>query len=134
MESLHSVGMKVLQYYPHQTYLVWADGSTVSRAGGLEFVRWQGEFGQSYKINSDLAQREGLISNVQVEFYNDSNHADVLDWLKSIGAELVSEGKAQPDGAFWDAWIKVDAAKLAPIGCTSTSPVAWLRQPAAHSR
>lgn len=124
LESLHSVGMKVLQYYPHQTYLVWADGSAVSRAGGLEFVRWQGEFGQSYKINSDLAQREGLIRNVQVEFYNDSNHADVLDWLKSIGAELVSEGKAQPDGAFWDAWIKVDAAKLQTIA--AHPQVLWL--------
>ena len=124
LESLQSVGMKVLQYYPHQTYLVWADASAVSRAGSIEFVRWQGNFGQLYKINADLAQREGLINNVQIEFYNDNNPAEVLDWLKSIGAEVVSHGKAQPDGAFWDAWVKVDASTLQTIA--AHPQVLWL--------
>lgn len=124
LESLQSVGMKVLQYYPHQTYLVWADASAVSRAGSIEFVRWQGNFGQLYKINADLAQREGLINNVQIEFYNDNNPAEVLDWLKSIGAEVISHGKAQPDGAFWDAWVKVDASTLQTIA--AHPQVLWL--------
>ncbi|MEZ5456390.1 MAG: S8 family serine peptidase [Lysobacteraceae bacterium] len=124
LESLQSLGMKVLQYYPHQTYLVWADASAVSRAGSIEFVRWQGNFGQFYKINADLAQREGLINNVQIEFYNDTNPAEVLDWLKSIGADVVSHGKAQPDGAFWDAWVKVDASTLQTIA--AHPQVLWL--------
>ena len=124
LESLQSLGMKVLQYYPHQTYLVWADASAVSRAGSIEFVRWQGNFGQFYKINTDLAQREGLINNVQIEFYNDTNPAEVLDWLKSIGADVVSHGKAQPDGAFWDAWVKVDASTLQTIA--AHPQVLWL--------
>ena len=124
LESLQSTGLRVLQYYPHQTYLVWADSLAMSRARGLSFVRWQGDFGQHYKIHSDLAQRAGPISNVQIEFYTDTNRAAVLDWLKSLGAELVSDGKAQPDGLFWDAWVKVDAAQLQTIA--AHPQVLWL--------
>ena len=57
LAGLESAGLTVLQYYPHYTYLVWGDTSSLNAAEGLDFVRWAGNFHPAYKMNSDLAGR-----------------------------------------------------------------------------
>ncbi len=124
LDALSADGMRVLQYYPHQGYLVWADEAAVARASAREFVRWQGEFVHGYKINSDLQGREGPIRNVQVHFYNDGNLDQMRDWFKSLGVATVADGPSQPDKAFWDIWLQLDASQLDLIA--SHPQVLWM--------
>ena len=113
--ALENAGLRVLQYYPHDTFLVWGAIDTVAETATQPHVRWQGAFLADYKINTDLAGRSGRISNVGVHFYNDGDVAGLVEKLKSLGAHVLTHAAAQPDKAFYDAWVQVDAGQLDAI-------------------
>jgi hypothetical protein len=114
-DRLERSGLRVLQYYPHDTFLVWGSVDAVAETVQEPHVRWQGGFLADYKINPDLAHRQGRIKNVDVHFYNDGNIAGVVEALKALGAHVLTHAPAQPDRAFYDAWIEVDADRLDAI-------------------
>ena len=64
LDQLKSAGAKVLQYYPHNAYLVWSNASVAARASAIEGVRWQGEFSPEWKSAPELKGRQGQIDNV----------------------------------------------------------------------
>ncbi|MDC8015103.1 S8 family serine peptidase [Tahibacter soli] len=113
--ALENAGLRVLQYYPHDTFLVWGAIDTVAETASQPHVRWQGAFLADYKLNADLAGRTGRIANVDVHFYNDGNVEGLVEQLKNLGAHVLTHAAAQPDKAFYDAWIQVDADKLDAI-------------------
>ena len=123
-DQLEQRGLRVLQYYPHDTFLVWGHLDATAEAAALPDVRWQGEFLADYKINRDLDNRSGRIGNVDVHFYNDGNVDAVIEQLKALGAHVLTHAPAQPDRAFFDAWIQVDADALAAIA--QLPQVVWL--------
>jgi hypothetical protein len=112
LASLRDRGLSVLQYYPHNTVLVWGAASAAESAEAQSFVRWQGPFLSAYKMDEDLLARQGVIRNVDVHFYNDGDVDGVLKQLEAAGARVIRHAPAQPDKAFFDAWIEVDAAAL----------------------
>ncbi|MBL8298787.1 MAG: S8 family serine peptidase [Rhodanobacteraceae bacterium] len=114
-EELEKRGLRVLQYYPGEAFLVWGKIDSVAETVALPHVRWQGGFLADYKINPDLQARSGRISNVDVHFYNNGDVAGVIGALEKLGATVLTHAPAQPDKAFFDAWIQVDADKLAEI-------------------
>ncbi|HSX60984.1 MAG TPA: S8 family serine peptidase, partial [Tahibacter sp.] len=114
-DELERRGLRVLQYYPGEAFLVWGAMDTVAETIALPHVRWQGGFLADYKINPDLAHRSGRITNVDVHFYNNGDVAGVVGALEKLGATVLTHAPAQPDKAFFDAWIQVDADKLGEI-------------------
>ena len=121
LAGLEASGLKVLQYYPHYTYLVWGTAASAEAAQSLDFVRWTGAFHPAYKINSDLQGREGLVENVDVIFYNDGDVDATVKALEALGAKVIDVHPSQPDKAFFDAIVVLDAEPAPP-----TSP-AWTR-------
>ena len=124
LTGLESAGLRPLQYYPHNAYLVWGTAAQASSAQSLEYVRWHGDVHPAYKINSDLFNRSGLVENVDVMFYNDGNIDQTLNTLVAMGASVELAYPSQPDKAFYDAVIKIDAALLDDIARLDT--VLWL--------
>lgn len=114
-DELEQRGLRVLQYYPGETFLVWGRIDSVAETIGLPNVRWQGGFLANYKINPDLNGRSGRIRNVDVHFYNNGNVGAVVGALEKLGAKVLTHAPAQPDKAFFDAWIEVDADRLEAI-------------------
>jgi len=114
-DALEARGLRVLQYYPGEAYLVWGSMDAVAETVALPHVRWQGGFLSAYKINPDLNGRSGRISNVDVHFYNDGKIDQVISALRGLGATVLTHAPAQPDKAFYDAWIQIDADKLDAI-------------------
>ncbi|HEX4954107.1 MAG TPA: S8 family serine peptidase [Thermoanaerobaculia bacterium] len=116
LDGLSGQGARVLQYYPHHTYLVWSSGAALDAAlESLPFVRWQGPFQPGYKVADDLAGRSGLISNVDVHFYNRGDVQATIESLARAGATVIQHYPAQPDKAFFDAIVRVDAADLSNL-------------------
>jgi subtilisin family serine protease len=116
LDGLRGQGAKVLQYYPHQTYLVWSSGAVLdSSVESLPYVRWQGVFQPGYKLADNLVGRSGVISNVDVHFYNSGNVQATLEALAHAGATVIQHYPAQPDKAFFDAVVRVHAANLAKL-------------------
>ena len=124
LASLSEAGLKPLQYYPDNTYLVWADGAAAERVAQMPQVRWQGEYLPNWKVSPDLAKRDGVIRNVGVFFYNDGDVDGVLAALRSAGATVLNHGPAQADKQFFDAWVEADAVTLAEL--SQLPQVVWL--------
>ncbi|HOC41663.1 MAG TPA: S8 family serine peptidase [Thermoanaerobaculales bacterium] len=122
--ALAEAGIQLLQYYPHNAYLVWADPDTMAGLEALPFVRWQGRFHPAYKINESLEGRGGNISNVDVMFYAEGVLENVLQDFEKLGAVVIQHYPSQPDKAFYDAIIQVNAGSLEDIA--RMTPVLWL--------
>lgn len=115
LADLERRGLKPLQYYPHNAVLVWGAADAAGSAEAGNHVRWQGAFLDDWKMDDDLVARSGRIRNVDVHFYNDGNVEAVIAALEAAGATVLTKAPAQPDKAFYDAWIEVDRAALARI-------------------
>ena len=122
--QLANAGIRLLQYYPYNAYLVWADPATMAGLAALPFVRWQGPFHPAYKLGEGLEGRAGTIRDVGVMFYNDGSVGDVVVDLETVGAAVTRHDPSQPDAAFYTAIIEVDADRLRDIA--RMVPVLWL--------
>ncbi len=115
LADLAATGLKPLQYYPSNTYLVWGTAAQAQTAAASGAVRWQGAFHPAYKLNADLHNRRGRIENVDVMFYNDGQPDQTLAALAKFGAQLVQVFPSQPDRAFFDAIVTLDADALTAV-------------------
>lgn len=122
--DLRAFGVQPLQYYPHDTYLVWADESVGRAVEALPAVRWQGAYLPEWKLEPGLAKRSGLIRNVGVHFYNDGDVEAVLAAMRAAGARVLNHGPAQTDRTFFDAWVEVEAGSLEALA--GIPQVVWL--------
>ena len=123
LSELAAAGTRVLQYYPHHTYLTWAPPSAREAVEQLDFVRWQGLFHPGYKVNADLRGRSGTIANVDVMFYTDDQKA-TLEALAELGAVVLGAHASQPDGAFADAIVRLPASAVDAVA--ALPEVLWL--------
>ncbi len=124
LADVAATGAQVLQYYPHNTYLLWATPEQASRSAALPSVRWVGSFHPAYKINADLAGRSGLVLNVAVFFYNDGDLARTLSAISSLGGSLLDSYPAQPDKTFYEAIFALDSSSFDNVAQLNT--VLWL--------
>ncbi len=123
ISELDQLGLTLLQYYPHNTYLVWSGPDVLAAAEDLPFVRWHGLFHPAYKVNPDLDGLAGVIQNVDVMFYNDGDIDRTLESLEKYGAVVLRYHPSQPDQRFFNAIVELDADSVAGIAQVST--VLW---------
>ncbi|TCS97940.1 S8 family serine peptidase, partial [Pseudofulvimonas gallinarii] len=128
--DLRAFGARPLQYYPHDTYLVWADEPSSRAVESLPDVRWQGDYLPEWKMEPGLRKRDGVIRNVGVHFFNDGDVEGVLAALRASGANVVNHGPAQTDRTFFDAWVEVDADHLDKLA--EIPQVVWLEYASAR--
>jgi subtilisin family serine protease/subtilisin-like proprotein convertase family protein len=124
LEQLTGNGLIPLQYYPHNTYLVWGSVEQSSVMETYDFVRWQGAFHPAYKINNDLSGRTGIISNVDIMFYNDGDIKKTINSFQALGADIIQTFPSQPDRAFFNAIVELDARTFEDIARINT--VLWI--------
>ncbi len=123
LDALAATGVEILQYYPHYAYLVWGSAAQTAVAESLDFVRWQGAFHPAYKISPDLDNRIGLVTNVDIFFYNDGDVKETLAQIAALGGNILDSFPAQPDRTFYTAIVELDAATFADVAQLNT--VLW---------
>ncbi len=124
IDQLKITGLDVLQYYPNHAYLVWGSSEQTRRAETLPTVRWSGVYHPAYKINQDLINRSGVISNIDIMFYNDGDMKGTLARLERLGADILQVYPSQPDKTFFNAIVRIDAAAIEAVSLLNT--VLWL--------
>jgi subtilisin family serine protease len=115
LDQLKSAGAKVLQYYPHNAYLVWSSASVAARASAIEGVRWQGEFSPEWKSAPELKGRQGQIENVAALVVNDGKLDELLLRIAAMGGAIRSHAPAQPDRALHTIVLGLHADKLSAL-------------------
>lgn len=57
LDSLRAVGVEILQYIPHQAFLVYGDGAAIQKAASHSRVRWVGRYTAEYKISPVMREQ-----------------------------------------------------------------------------
>ncbi len=129
--ALEAAGLRLIQYYPHDSYLVWADAAAMARAEALPFVRWQGDFHPAYKLDRALAGRQGRIDDV-VALVFDPQDGEAPWAALPAGVGLVSDTRATADGS--QRLVEVSAPAEALATLARMERVIWLgyRSPERH--
>ncbi|HSL16482.1 MAG TPA: S8 family serine peptidase [Methylomirabilota bacterium] len=122
--ELGELGITPLQYYPHNTFLVWSGPAEMDRAAELPFVRWHGLFHPAYKPNSNLDGLTGIVQNVDVMFYNNGRIEQTLEDLQKLGGVVLQHYPSQPDRRFFNAIVELDAEAVDAAATIAT--VLWL--------
>ena len=65
-DALSAQGLRVVQYYPQNTYLAWGDAVAMQRSANVPGLRWAGDLQPDWKRSPDLHGRSGRIDNVQL--------------------------------------------------------------------
>lgn len=115
LKGLEVSGLRILQYYPHYTYLVWGGAVQTNASEALSFTRWQGRFHPAYKFGRGLEQAAGRIQNVAITIFNDGDIKKVLADIEALGGSYLRHFAAQPDNAFVTAVFILDASRLADV-------------------
>jgi subtilisin family serine protease len=114
--ALEGTGVQVLQYYPHNSYLVWSEGGASARLEALPFVRWVGAFHPAYKLGSTLGQARtdgsGRIQNLVAFVYTGGEIQALASRLAATAGELVRTSKASADGSFETVELRAHAAAI----------------------
>ncbi len=124
LARLQAAGLPLLQYYPHNSYLTWATSAQAEAVAALDFVRWQGAIHPGYKIDKGLSALKGRISNVDIMFYNDGHIQATLEAIAALGGAIIQYYPSQPDKAFYDAIVELDAGAVDDVARINT--VLWL--------
>ena len=124
LAQLETAGLRVLQYYPHYSYLVWATQRQVEEASAYPFVRWNGAFHPAYKIDASLVEENGTIENVDIVLFNDGDIPTTLKAITQLGGKLVQYYPSQPDKSFYDAIVEINAGSLPAVARLNT--VLWI--------
>ena len=115
LNETRNAGLTIVQYYPHNTYLVWGSVDAVASVQGAPAVRWAGGFLPEYKTSPDLSGKRGLVKNIDVHFLNDGNTDGVIQALEGLGAVILNVYPAQPDKLLFDAIIQLPAERINDI-------------------
>jgi hypothetical protein len=130
LQQLRNRGIEVLQYYPHNTYLVWAQEAMLQNTRSQHNIRWIGDFSSAYRTSPELRQFQGLVDQIHVHFYNPGAQANsappqaILDTLAQTGAELLNHFPAQPDQQFYEAILRGPASSIAALA--NIPQVIWI--------
>lgn len=122
LSLLKNFQLKVLQYYPSNTYLVWGTSQQAQRATELAPVRWVGNFYPAYRLSARLEKAVGVIRNVAVTFYNDGQIEATLAQITRLGGSYLQHFPAQADGLFYTAIYSLDASALVQV---ANLPAVW---------
>ncbi|MCA9980743.1 MAG: S8 family serine peptidase, partial [Anaerolineales bacterium] len=115
LTQMEEAGLPMLQYYPHNAYLTWGTSDQLSRVEGVSAVRWHGRVHPAYKLSETLDGRKGVIRNVNLIIYNDGQLDQTLKQVQELGGDLLQAFPSQPDLAFYDALLVMDAAVLPKV-------------------
>ena len=122
--TLESTGVRVLQYYPHNTYLVWAELRAAERVRALPFVRWVGAFHPAYKRGSALAGADGTHRESRRLRLRRRGAQTGRGRGRGSRQDLVRVAKASADGAFQTVELVADATSISALA--QNPNVIWL--------
>lgn len=122
--ELATAGLRVLQYYPFNTYLVWSGPAPAEAAARLDFVRWIGAVLPAWKPAAGLLERSGRIADVELLLLDEGGLDKTVASLTELGAVVLHRAPAQPDRAFWSVWATLDSTRVADAA--RLAPVLWL--------
>ncbi|MFN2188477.1 MAG: S8 family serine peptidase, partial [Candidatus Promineifilaceae bacterium] len=124
LQLLEDAGMQILQYYPHFTYLTWASADSIQSILDLAFVKGVYPLPVEYKSSPEIKKRTGSISNIDIMFFNNGDIRRTLQTIESFGGTVVQYYPSQPDKAFYNAIVELDAVAVTDIARLNT--VLWL--------
>jgi hypothetical protein len=129
LRQLRVSSLRVLQYYPNHTYLVWDPTPTANRLSDLDFIRWQGRFQPAYKIDTELTGRLTGAQLVDILIYDDGRLPATVTALEALGARISGQYPARADHSQSHIIAELEVDMIAAVARLPN--VIWIGTPAA---
>jgi hypothetical protein len=96
LETLETLGVKILNYVPDYAYVVFMESDTKEVVEELPFIRWVGHYHPFYKISPGLDHKTGTIElNVVVFDSGDGDElGEVAGSIMSLGGLITYDGSS----------------------------------------
>ena len=65
LDSLRDAGSEIVQYIPHQAFIVYGSGDSISKAAKHSRVRWTGRFLPEYKPSKTLREQLSMLRSIR---------------------------------------------------------------------
>lgn len=69
--ALQQIGVRIGDYLPRNTYIVYLGGVNPDRLAELDFIQWSGEYQENWKLEPDLGGRQFVTPERQATAAND---------------------------------------------------------------
>ncbi|HMS09527.1 MAG TPA: hypothetical protein PKE66_08595, partial [Pyrinomonadaceae bacterium] len=97
LESIREVGLEVVQYVPHQAFLVYGEHSAAVKAAGHSRVRWAGRYMPEHRLDNfarsfAAAEAETAIFDIAV-FSRSDLRASAWEFRSKVGGRIVAESE-----------------------------------------
>lgn len=124
VQRLRALGAVALQYYPSNAFLIWSDAAALEQIGNDPAVRWSGDFGPGLRSSADLLTPLEGPELISVHFYRNDGIQATLSAMAALGASLVADAPAQPDGRLHNAYLRIEPSRLTAL--TQIPEVIWV--------
>ncbi|MFQ5611641.1 MAG: S8 family serine peptidase [Anaerolineae bacterium] len=88
-ENLQQLGLEIVQYIPHNAYVIWGESAALKQLDGLPEVQWHGPFHPYYALHPALqGLNEGEVE-VTFQVYDHSQSQQTMDAIRSAALEII---------------------------------------------
>ncbi|HEX8286674.1 MAG TPA: BACON domain-containing carbohydrate-binding protein [Pyrinomonadaceae bacterium] len=119
LESLREAGIEIVQYVPHQAFIVYGDGSALGKISHHSRVRWIGNYKSEQKISpqlNDFAKRsENETALYDVAVFSRADLAEVSNkFAETIDGKIIDQIKL-PKNFFNILRVEIPSEELSKI-------------------
>nr|MBA2735712.1 hypothetical protein [Pyrinomonadaceae bacterium] len=119
LESFREVGAEVVQYVPHQAFIVYGDGEAISKIANHSRVRWAGKYTAEQKISPELndftARPENVTAMFDVAVFSRADLAAVSsEFANTVNGQIINQIKL-PSNFFNILRVEIPIGELSKI-------------------
>ena len=119
LESFREVGAEVVQYVPHQAFIVYGDGEAISKIANHSRVRWAGKYTAEQKISPELndftARPENVTAMFDVAVFSRADLAAVSsEFANTVNVQIINQIKL-PSNFFNILRVEIPIGELSKI-------------------
>ncbi len=97
LESIREVGLEVVQYVPHQAFLVYGEHSAAVKAAGHSRVRWVGRYLPEHRLDGfarSFAAGESEMAVYDIAVFSRSDlRASSWEFRSKVGGRIIAESE-----------------------------------------
>ncbi|MEZ5425653.1 MAG: S8 family serine peptidase [Pyrinomonadaceae bacterium] len=119
LDSLKEIGVEIVQYVPHQAFLVYSDAETIKKVAGHSRVRWVGRYSSRQKISpftKDFSDNlGGKTAEFDVAVFSRADLNDVLGEISEKTGSRVSVVEKTPSNFLNLLKVRLSASDLEKV-------------------
>ena len=120
LESLRQIGVEIVQYVPHQAFIVYGDAAAIGKIANHSKVRWAGKYAEQQKISPELNDFTARPENEKTAMFDVAvfSRADLAvvssEFANTVNGQIINQIKL-PSNFFNILRVEIPVGELSKI-------------------